>query len=111
MSENPKNSCFVDSNIWLYAMIKTSAPDNRQAKSLLSSQEDVIVISTLQPEYFHINLYICAIAFFFLIFMLIDIPLLFLLAIASFIMPIIAIRKVFHNPKRPYYYPFIIRLV
>ncbi|OKH32274.1 twitching motility protein PilT [[Phormidium ambiguum] IAM M-71] len=48
MSENPQNSCFVDSNVWLYAMIKTSAPDSRQAKakSLLSSLEDVIVIST-----------------------------------------------------------------
>jgi predicted nucleic acid-binding protein len=48
MSENPKNSCFVNSNIWLYAMIKTSAPDSRQAKakSLLSNQGDVIVIST-----------------------------------------------------------------
>ncbi len=48
MSENSKVSCFVDSNIWLYAMINGSATDSRQAqaKSLLSSQEGSIVIST-----------------------------------------------------------------
>lgn len=48
MSETTKYPCFVDSNIWLYAMIKSAATDSRQtkAKSLLSSQEDVIVIST-----------------------------------------------------------------
>jgi predicted nucleic acid-binding protein len=39
MSENPKNSCFVDSNIWLYAMIKTSAPDSRQAKAMLKASQ------------------------------------------------------------------------
>lgn len=80
--------------------------------AVLLLYEDPIVLENAKESLnFHINLYLCAIAFFFLVFMLIGIPLLFLLAIASFVMPIIAIMKVSHNPKRPYYYPFIIRLV
>lgn len=74
--------------------------------------EDAIVQANAKESLnLHINLYGCAIAFSLLIFMLIGIPLLFLLGITSFVMPIIAIKKIFNNPHRPYYYPFIIRLV
>lgn len=78
---------------------------------LLLNEDPIVQENAKESLNFHINLYVCAIAFFFLIFMLIGIPLLFLLAIASFVMPIIAIIKVSRNPKRPYYYPFIIRLL
>lgn len=78
---------------------------------LLLYEDPIVLENAKESLNFHINLYGCAIAFFFLVFMLIGIPLLFLLAIASFIMPIIAIIKVYHNPQRPYCYPFIIRLV
>jgi uncharacterized Tic20 family protein len=38
-------------------------------------------------------------------------PLLILLGIISFVMPIIAIVKVVNYPNKPYRYPFIFRLV
>jgi uncharacterized Tic20 family protein len=78
---------------------------------LLVNEDPVVQENAKESLNFHINLYVWAIFFALLIFMLIGIPLLFLLGIASFVMPIIAIMKVFHNPQRPYYYPFIIRLV
>ncbi len=80
--------------------------------AVLLLYEDPIVLENAKESLnLHINLYGCAIAFFFLVFILIGIPLLFLLAIANFVMPIIAIIKVYRNPQSPYYYPFIIRLV
>lgn len=60
---------------------------------------------------FHINIYIYAIIFSILIWLLIGIPLLVLLGIVSFVMPIIAIFNVISNPNKPYRYPFIFRLL
>ena len=60
---------------------------------------------------FHINIYIYAIIFSMLIWILIGIPLLVLLWIVSFIMPIIAIFNVVNNPHKPYRYAFIFRLL
>lgn len=60
---------------------------------------------------FHINIYIYAVIFVMLIALLIGIPLLILLGIISWVMPIIAIIKVINNPNIPYRYPFIFRLL
>lgn len=60
---------------------------------------------------FHINLYIYGILFGLLCFVLIGFPLLLILVIVSFIMPIIALVKVLENPDKPYRYPFIFRLL
>jgi hypothetical protein len=46
-----------------------------------------------------------------LIFVVIGIPLLIVLGIISFIMPIIAIVQVLSYPNQPYRYPFVFRLV
>ncbi|MFB2835752.1 DUF4870 domain-containing protein [Floridanema evergladense] len=77
----------------------------------LLNEDPVVQANAKESLNFHINLYVYAIAFALLIFLLIGIPLLFILAIASFVMPIIAIMEVYRNPQRPYYYPFIIRLL
>lgn len=60
---------------------------------------------------FHINLYIYAFVFVLLMFVLIGIPLLIILGLLSFIMPIIAIVKVLSEPNQVYVYPYIFRLV
>ncbi|NEQ41588.1 MAG: DUF4870 domain-containing protein [Okeania sp. SIO3I5] len=60
---------------------------------------------------FHINIYIYGIIFGILTWLLIGFPLLVLLAIVNFVMPIIAILNVMSNPNQPYRYPFIFRLL
>ncbi|MBR8828546.1 MAG: PIN domain-containing protein [Gomphosphaeria aponina SAG 52.96 = DSM 107014] len=50
MSDKLENQeqCFVDSNIWLYALIKSGETDEKhsKAKSLISAKEEVIAVST-----------------------------------------------------------------
>jgi len=60
---------------------------------------------------FHINVYIYGIIFGILTWLLIGFPLLVLLAIVNFVMPIIAILNVMNNPNKPYRYPFIFHLL
>ncbi|KAM3113022.1 DUF4870 domain-containing protein [Phormidesmis sp. 146-33] len=78
---------------------------------LLVSEDPVVKENAKEAINFHINLYIYGILFSLLIFVLIGIPLLVLLAVASFVMPIIAIVDVASTPNRPYRYPFIWRLL
>ncbi|KAM3102516.1 DUF4870 domain-containing protein [Phormidesmis sp. 146-12] len=78
---------------------------------LLVSEDPVVKENAKEAINFHINLYIYGILFSLLIFVLIGIPLLVLLAVASFVMPIIAIVNVASTPNRPYRYPFIWRLL
>jgi uncharacterized Tic20 family protein len=78
---------------------------------LLVSDDAVVKENAKESINFHINLYIYAIIFVLLVFVAIGIPLLILLAIASFLLPIMAIVRVATNPQKPYRYPFILRLL
>lgn len=78
---------------------------------LLVSDDPVVKDNARESLNFHLNLFIYLLLFGLLAFVLIGIPLLFILAIVSFIMPIIAIVQVLSTPSQPYRYPFIFRLV
>lgn len=77
---------------------------------LFTSQDSVVKENAKESLNFHINLYIYAFIFALLLFLLIGFPLLVLLGVASWVMPIIAIVQIINNPDRPYRYPFIFRL-
>ncbi|WP_199249455.1 DUF4870 domain-containing protein [[Phormidium] sp. ETS-05] len=77
---------------------------------LFTSQDSIVKENAKESLNFHINLYIYAFIFALLIFLLIGFPLLVLLGVASWVMPIIAIVQIINNPDRPYRYPFIFRL-
>jgi uncharacterized protein len=77
---------------------------------LLITSDPIVKANAVESLNFHINLYIYGILFALLVFIGIGIPLLILLGIASFIMPIIAIVKVLSNPDQPYRYPFLLRI-
>ncbi|MGK7919175.1 MAG: DUF4870 domain-containing protein [Trichodesmium sp.] len=77
---------------------------------LLFTDDSVVKSNAKESLNFHINIYIYAIIFGILIWLLIGIPLLVLLAIISFVMPIIAILNVMNNPDKAYSYPFIFRI-
>ncbi len=77
---------------------------------LLITNDPVVKANAVESLNFHINTYIYAIIFALLIFFLIGIPLLVLLGIATFVMPIIAVVRVLGNPDRPYRYPFLFRI-
>ena len=74
---------------------------------------DDSVVKDNAKEYlnFHINIYIYAFIFSLLIWLVIGIPLLVLLWIVSFVMPIIAVLNIISNPNKPYRYPFIFHLL
>ena len=76
-----------------------------------TTEDRVIKQNAKESLNFHINIYLYAILFIILIFLVVGIPLLILLGILSFVMPIIAIMNVFENPDKPYNYPFIFRLL
>lgn len=78
---------------------------------LFVSDDPVVKDNAKESLNFHINLYIYGAIFALLTFVLIGIPLLILLAVVSWIMPILAIIQVLAEPDRPYRYPFIFRLV
>jgi len=78
---------------------------------LFVTNDSVVKENAKESLNFHINLYIYAIVFSVLIFLLIGIPLLVLLGVASIVMPIIAIVKVLDRPDIPYRYPFIFRIL
>ncbi len=78
---------------------------------LFLTDDSVIKDNAKESLNFHINIYIYAIVFGILISLVIGIPLLVLLAIVNFVMPIIAILNVMSNPNKPYRYPFIFRLL
>jgi len=78
---------------------------------LLISNDPVVKENAKESLNFHINLYLYAIIFALLILVAIGFPLLFVLLVVSWIMPIIAIIKVLSDPNVPFRYPFIFRLV
>lgn len=77
---------------------------------LVISNDPVVRGNALESLNFHVNLYIYAAIFTLLILVAIGIPLLILLMIASFILPIMAIVAVVSDPNKIYRYPFLIRL-
>jgi uncharacterized protein len=78
---------------------------------ILSITEDSVVKQNAKESLnFHINLYIYVMIAFLLILVLIGFPVMILLGIVSFIMPIIAIIRVLEDPNQPYRYPLIFRL-
>lgn len=78
---------------------------------LLTNDDPVVKENARESLNFHINLYIYAAIFAILIFVFIGIFFLILLALVSFILPVLAIVQVLSNPNQPYRYPFIFRLV
>ncbi len=78
---------------------------------LVISEDPIVKENAKESLNFHLNLYIYAIIFGILVFVAIGIPLLVLLGITSFVMPILAIVKVLTGSEHPYRYPFIFRLI
>lgn len=78
---------------------------------LLLSEDFVVKENAKEALNFYISCYILAIIFVFLIFLLIGIPLLILLLIASWVMPIIAIVRILENPNHSYRYPLIFHIL
>ena len=78
---------------------------------LLVSDDPVVKDNAKESLNFHINLYIYGAIATVLIFVLIGWPLIVLLGIISWVMPILAIVQILGEPDRTYRYPFIFRLV
>ena len=78
---------------------------------LFITDDSVVKDNAKESLNFHINVYIYGIIFGLLTWLLIGFPLLVLLGIVNFVMPIIAILNVMNNPNQPYSYPFIFRLL
>ncbi len=78
---------------------------------LAISPDAIVQANAKEAINFHINLYLYGILFVLLIPVLVGIPLLLLLGLVSFIMPIIAIVQTVTTVDRSYRYPFIFRLV
>ncbi|MEM1172677.1 MAG: DUF4870 domain-containing protein [Cyanobacteria bacterium P01_H01_bin.35] len=79
--------------------------------TLFLTDDSVVKDNAKESLNFHINIYIYGIIFGLLTWLLIGFPLLVLLGIINFVMPIIAILNVMNNPNQPYSYPFIFRLL
>lgn len=78
---------------------------------LFVSDDPVVKDNAREALNFHLNLFVYYIVFGILAFLLIGIPLLWILGIVNFVMPIVAIVKVFSNPDQVFKYPFLIRVV
>ena len=78
---------------------------------ILLSEDEVAIGNAKEALNFCITICILGICFVLLIFFRIGYPLLILLGIASWIMPIIAIFKILKNPDRVYRYPLILHLL
>lgn len=82
---------------------------------LVLSDDPIVQENAKDAINFHINLYIYAAIFGFLIatviLAIIGIPLMGVLWVVSIVMPILAIVQVATNPQKPYRYPFIWHLL
>ncbi|NJO79604.1 MAG: DUF4870 domain-containing protein [Cyanobacteria bacterium RM1_2_2] len=74
---------------------------------LLLSEDPIVKDNAKQSLNFQVNIILYSLVFLILAFLLIGIPLLFVVGIVSFVMPIFAILSVAANPDRPYRYPFV----
>ncbi len=78
---------------------------------MVALDDSVIKANAKESLNFHLNVFIYGLVFALLSFIVIGIPLLALLGVATIVMPIIAIVKILENPEKPYRYPFIFRLL
>ncbi|WP_414622179.1 DUF4870 domain-containing protein [Calothrix sp. CCY 0018] len=78
---------------------------------LFTTEDSVVKANARESLNFHINLYIYGLIAAMLTVVIIGFPLLMILGLISFIMPIIAIVQILGSPDQPYRYPFIFRLV
>ena len=78
---------------------------------MLVSEDPVVKANSREALNFHFNMWLYTIIFGILAWLLIGIPLLFILGIVQIVMPIVAILHSFRNPDTAYRYPFIFRLL
>lgn len=78
---------------------------------LVVSDDPVVKENAKEALNFHFNLWLYGIIFGVLTFILIGWPLLAILGIVSWLMPILAILQILGNPNQTYRYPFIFRLL
>ena len=78
---------------------------------LFSSEDSVVKANAKESLNFFINAYVLATILAILMFVVIGFPLLILLAVATWVMPIIAMIKIAENPSRSYRYPLILHLL
>lgn len=78
---------------------------------LFVSKDPVVKENAKEALNFHLTFYIYAAICILLVFVVIGIPLLGVLLISSWVMPVVAIVQVLAEPDRPYRYPFVLRLV
>jgi uncharacterized protein len=78
---------------------------------LLVSEDPVVKENAREAINFHFNVWLYEVIFGLLVFFIIGIPLLGILFLVHWILPILAILKSFNSPDQPFRYPFIFRLV
>lgn len=78
---------------------------------LFVSDDPVVKDNAKEAINFHFNVWLYGIIFGILAWLLIGIPLLIILGIVSWLMPILAIIQSLTNAEQPYRYPFIFRLL
>jgi uncharacterized Tic20 family protein len=78
---------------------------------LLVSDDPVVKENAKESLNFHFNVWLYGLIFGALAVILIGLPFLGLLLLASWVLPILAIIQVFGNPNQSYRYPFIFRLL
>ena len=78
---------------------------------LFTTKDSVVKANARESLNFHINLYIYGLIAAMLTIVLIGFPILMVLGLISFVMPIIAIVQILSSPDQPYRYPFLFRLV
>jgi uncharacterized protein len=78
---------------------------------LFISDDPIVKANAREAINFHFNVWLYEIIFGLLCFVLIGYPLLAILFIVHWALPVIAILKTLDNPDNPYRYPFIFRLI
>ncbi|MGL5805615.1 MAG: DUF4870 domain-containing protein [Xenococcaceae cyanobacterium] len=77
---------------------------------LTVSEDPVVKENAKEALNFHFNVWLYGIIFGILTFVLVGFALLPVLFLISWVMPIIAIVRIFENPEKSFRYPFIFRL-
>ncbi|MBD1866222.1 DUF4870 domain-containing protein [Oculatella sp. FACHB-28] len=78
---------------------------------LFISEDPVVKENAKEAINFHLNVWLYGAIFGFLCLLLIGYPLLLVLFIVHWTMPVLAIMHTFREPSQPYRYPFIFRVV
>ncbi|MBD2103352.1 DUF4870 domain-containing protein [Leptolyngbya sp. FACHB-261] len=78
---------------------------------LVISDDPVVKDNAKEAINFHLNVWFYGVIFGVLSFVLIGIPLLAILFVVHWTLPVLAIFRCLSNPDEPYHYPFIFRLL